>query len=148
VVVEYSMTEGSGGNGIGAEVDFSLTKPHPQIRSIRNLVTSSGGSDARSSQEIKHLTGFFLRNHGVALSEGEIEYLARNFDSRIESAKATRGVGRSAGGLVPSVFVDVHLKSDLKMPEDERRYLIQRLGEYLDSYTPLNLHLEARLADS
>lgn len=148
VVVEYSMTEGSGGNGIGAEVDFNLVKPHPQIRGIRNLITSSGGSDARSTQEIKHLTGFFLRNHGVALSEGEIEYLARNFDDRIEEAKATRGVGRSRGGLVPSVLVSVRLKSDLKISDDERRYLIQRLGEYLDSYTPLNLHLEARLAES
>jgi hypothetical protein len=148
VVVGYSMTEGSDGNGIGAEVDFQLVKPHPQIKAVRNLVTSSGGSDARSLQEIKHLTGFFLRNHGVALSEGEIEYLARNFDGRIEEAKAVRGVSRSAGGLVPSVLVEVRLKSDLKISDEERQYLLQRLSDYLDSYTPLNLHLEARLAGS
>ncbi len=148
VVVEYSMTEGSDGNGLGTEVEFPLVKPHPQIISVRNLITSSGGSDARSRQEMRQLTGFFLRNHGVALSEGEIEYLARNFDSRIEEAKAVRGVSRGTGGLVPSVLVDVQLKPDLKMTDEERQYLLQRLSDYLDSYTPLNLHLEARLVGS
>ena len=92
------------------------------------------------------MTGFFLRNHGVALSEGEIEYLAKNFDGRITVAKAVRGVTRTAGGLVPSVLVDVTLNPDLKISEEERTYLIHRLSQYLDSYTPLNLHLTARLA--
>lgn len=146
VVVGYSITEGSGGNGIGAEVEFELAKTHPQIPSVRNLATSAGGSDAKSHDEIKRLTGFFLRNHGVALSPGEIEYLAKNFDGRIEQAKATKGVGRTAGGLVPSVIVEVTLKSGLKISDDERRYLIQRLSEYLDSYTPVNLHLVAKFA--
>ena len=148
VVVEYSVTEGSGGNGIGSEIEFHLAKPHPQIQKTRNLVTSSGGSDARSREEIKRLTGFFLRNHGVALSEGEIEYLTKNFDSRIEEARATRGVSRTAGGLAPSVIVDVRLRPDLKISDDERQYLVQRLNEYLDSYTPLNLHLAARLVEA
>ncbi len=148
VVVEYSVTEGNSGNGIGAEIDFELAKPHPQIQTIRNLVTSSGGSDVRSREEMKRLTGFFLRNHGVALSEGEIEYLTRNFDSRIVEAKAARGVSRTAGGLLPSVIVDVRLRTDVKISDDERRFLVQRLSEYLDSYTPLNLHLEARLVEA
>jgi hypothetical protein len=144
VVVGYSVTEGSSGNGIGAEIEFTLTKPNPQIPAVRNLTTSSGGSDAKSHEEIKRLTGFFLRNHGVALSPGEIEYLAKNFDSRIEQAKAAKGVSRTAGGLVPSVIVDIALRPNLRMSAEERTYLLQRLSEYLDSYTPLNLHLTAR----
>ncbi len=91
------------------------------------------------------MTGFFLRNHGVALSEGEIEYLAKNFDNRITEAHAKRGVARTAGGLVPSVMVDVKLNPELKISAEERGYLMQRLEQYLDSYTPLNLHLTARL---
>ena len=146
VVVEYSLTEGSDGNGIGAETDLRLGRSHPQLYAPRNLVASSGGSDAKSEDEVKRMTGFFLRNHGVALSEGEIEYLAKNFDGRITVAKAVRGVTRTAGGLVPSVLVDVTLNPDLKISEEERTYLIHRLSQYLDSYTPLNLHLTARLA--
>jgi hypothetical protein len=148
VVVGYSVTEGSGGNGIGSEIEFGLAKPHPQIQTVRNLITSAGGSDARSREDMKRLTGFFLRNHGVALSEGEIEYLARNFDSRIQEAKAVRGVSPTAGGLVPSVIVDVQLQPDQKISDDEKRFLIQRLSEYLDSYTPLNLLLVARLVEA
>jgi hypothetical protein len=146
VVVEYSQTEGTDGNGIGAETDLRLVKNHPQLYAPRNLVASSGGSDAKNEAEVKRMTGFFLRNHGVALSEGEIEYLAKNFDSRITTAKAERGVARTAGGLVPSVLVDISLKPELKISDEEREYLIQRLSQYLDSYTPLNLHLSARLA--
>lgn len=146
VVVEYSQTEGTDGNGIGAETELRLVKSHPQLYAPRNLVASSGGSDAKSEAEVKRMTGFFLRNHGVALSEGEIEYLAKNFDSRISQAKAVRGVARTSGGLVPSVLVDVALKPELKISDEEKEYLIQRLSQYLDSYTPLNLHLSARLA--
>ncbi len=145
VVVEFSLTEGSDGNGIGAETELRLVRAHPQLHSPRNLVASSGGSDAKTDDEVKRMTGFFLRNHGVALSEGEIEYLAKNFDNRITEAHARRGVARTAGGLVPSVMVDVKLNPELKISEEERRYLMQRLGQYLDSYTPLNLHLTARL---
>ncbi len=145
VVVEFSLTEGSDGNGIGAETELRLVRAHPQLHSPRNLVASTGGSDAKTDDEVKRMTGFFLRNHGVALSEGEIEYLAKNFDNRIIEAHAKRGVARTAGGLVPSVMVGVKLNPDLKISEEEQRYLIQRLGQYLDSYTPLNLHLTASL---
>lgn len=145
VVVEFSLTEGSDGNGIGAETELRLVRAHPQLHSPRNLVASSGGSDAKTDDEVKRMTGFFLRNHGVALSEGEIEYLAKNFDNRIVEAHAKRGVARTSGGLVPSVMVGVRLDPNLRISEDEQRYLIQRLGQYLDSYTPLNLHLTASL---
>lgn len=148
VVVEYSLTEGADGNGIGVETNLHLAKTHPQLHSPRNLIASSGGSDSKSDEEVKRMTGFFLRNHGVALSEGEIEYLAKNFDSRIIEAKASRGVARTAGGLVPSVFVDFRLNPDLRMSDEERLYLQQRLSQYLDSYTPLNLHLAARLVNN
>ncbi len=104
VVVEFSLTEGSDGNGIGAETELRLVRAHPQLHSPRNLVASTGGSDAKTDDEVKRMTGFFLRNHGVALSEGEIEYLAKNFDNRIIEAHAKRGVARTAGGLVPSLW--------------------------------------------
>ena len=145
VVVEFSLTEGSDGNGIGAETEMRLVRAHPQLHSPRNLVASYGGSDAKTDDEVKRMTGFFLRNHGVALSEGEIEYLAKNFDNRITEAHAKRGVARTAGGLVPSVMVHVKLNPELKISAEERHYLMQRLEQYLDSYTPLNLHLTARL---
>ncbi len=145
VVVQYALTEGADGNGIGADTELRLVRDHPQLHSPRNLISSAGGSDAKSDEELRRMTGFFLRNHGVALSEGEIEFLARNFDSRIDSAKAVRGVTRTRGGLVPSVIVDIALRSDTKLSREEQKYLMQRLGQYLDSYTPLNLHLAARL---
>ena len=146
VVVEFSETEGTAGNGIGSDVDFQLANPNPQIASARALITSQGGSDAKSPEQIKRLTGFFLRNHGVALTPGEIEYLARNFDSRIGTVKAKQGISRTAGGLLPSVAVDVSLAPEAEITGEERSYLLERLSEYLDSYTPLNLHLEARWA--
>ncbi len=148
VVVQYSLTEGADGNGIGADTPLKLARDHPQLHSPRNLVSSSGGSDAKSDEEVRRMTGFFLRNHGVALSEGEIEYLARSFDSRIATAKARRSVIRSAGGLLPSVTVEVALRADAKVSAEEQTYLLQRLSQYLDSYTPLNLHLNAQWAAS
>jgi hypothetical protein len=144
VVVEFSESEGSGGNGIGADIEFATAQAHPQIQTVRNLITSRGGSDAKTADEIKRLTGFFLRNHGVAVSEGEIEYLAKHFDTRIDRVEARRGVSRTNGGLLPAVTVDVSLKADTEIDDDERTYLLERLSDYLDSYTPINLHLEAR----
>ncbi len=146
IVVQYSLTDGSDGNGIGAETELSMVREHPQIHSLRNLVSSSGGSDSKSTAEVRRMVGFFLRNHGVALSEGEIEYLARNFDSRVESARAHRGVTPTAGGLVPSLIVDIKMQAGLKISDEEQGYFMQRLGQYLDCYTPLNLHVSARLA--
>lgn len=148
VVVEFSETEGLGGNGIGADVDFATAQAHPQVKEVRNLITSQGGSDAKSAEEVKRLTGFFLRNHGVAISEGEIEYLAKNFDSRIATAQASRGVSRTAGGLLPSVTVGVTLQPEVELSLEERGFLLERLSDYLDSYTPLNLHLRARWQES
>ncbi|MCK4857597.1 MAG: hypothetical protein KAT58_06500 [candidate division Zixibacteria bacterium] len=144
VVVEFAETEGLGANGIGADVEFQTAQTHPEIGAVSNLITSQGGADAKSAEEIKRLTGFFLRNHGVALSPGEIEYLARNFDSRINNATATKGVSRTASGLLPSVIVDVSLSPTAGIIPEERDYLLERLNAYLDSYTPINLHLEAR----
>lgn len=146
VVVEYSETEGSLGNGIGSDVEFELANPTPQVASVRALISSQGGSDAKSKDQIKRLTGFFLRNHGVALTPGEIEYLARNFDSRIGNAKAKQCIARTGGGLLPSVAVDVSLAPDAELTSEERSFLLERLSEYLHSYTPLNLHLEAHWA--
>ncbi|MFH2055926.1 MAG: hypothetical protein ABIJ61_08210 [bacterium] len=146
VVVEYSETEGAFGNGIGSDVEFKLANPNPQIATAKALIASQGGSDAKSAEQIKRLTGFFLRNHGVALTPGEIEYLARNFDSRIATVRAKQGISRTPGGLLPSVAVDVSLSADAEVSAEERSFLLERLREYLDSYTPLNLHLEARWA--
>jgi hypothetical protein len=146
VVVEFSETEGSGGNGIGSDIEFILPNPNPQIASVRSLITSQGGSNAKSPEQIKRLTGFFLRNHGVALAPGEIEYLARNFDSRIGKVEAAKGVSRTPGGLLPSVIVDVTLAPEAELSSEERGFLLERLTEYLDSYTPVNLYLETRWA--
>lgn len=148
VVVEFSETEGTEGNGIGADVDFVTAQAHPQIKEVRNLISSQGGSNAKSAEEVKRLTGFFLRNHGVAVSDGEIEYLAKNFDSRIATARAAKGVSRTPRGLLPSVIVDVALEADSEVSSEEKEYLLERLSDYLDSYTPLNLYLTARWAEA
>jgi hypothetical protein len=146
VVVEYSLTDGEGGNGIGSDVEIELAGEHPQLEEPRNLLTSSGGSNAKTPDEIKRIVGFFLRNHGAALSNSEIEFLARSFDTRISKAKAERTILPTDGGLVPSVRVAVSLNPEIKVSEEEKKWMIERLSSYLDCYTPLNLRLKAEMA--
>lgn len=146
VVVEYSLTDGENGNGIGSDVNMELAGEHPQLEEPRNLLTSTGGSNARTSEEIKRLVGFFLRNHGAALANSEIEFLARSFDTRITKARAERTILPTDGGLVPAVRVAINLDPEKKMSEEEKEWMIERLSSYLDCYTPLNLRLEAEMA--
>jgi hypothetical protein len=146
VVVEYSLTDGENGNGIGSDVEIELAGEHPQLVGIRNLVTSSGGSNAKTPEEIKRIVGFFIRNHGTALSNSEIEFLARSFDTRISKARAERTILPTDGGLVPAVRVAVSLNPEVKITDEEREWIIERLGAYLDCYTPLNLRLKAEMA--
>ncbi len=146
VVVEYSLTDGENGNGIGSDVEIELAGEHPQIEGVRNLLTSSGGSNAKTPEEIKRLIGFFLRNHGTALSNSEIEFLARSFDTRITRARAERTILPTDGGLVPSVRVAINLDPGAKMADEEKRWMLDRLSSYLDCYTPLNLRLIAEMA--
>ncbi|MFQ6003299.1 MAG: hypothetical protein ACE5KJ_06090, partial [Candidatus Zixiibacteriota bacterium] len=110
ISVYYSTTFGSLGNGIEAGKIEQLWERHPGIRSVTNILPTSGGMPAKTTEELLLEVSSLLRNRGRAVSFEEIEYWTKLFDSRITSAECKNVIRMGPQGAFRCTRVNVRVK--------------------------------------
>jgi len=145
ISVSYSTTLGSLGNGIEAGKIQSLWERHPGIRTVTNILPTSGGMPARTQEELLSEISSLLRNRGRAVSFEEIQAWTTSFDPRIGSAECENVVRKSSAGAFRSTRVNVRVKGEEFYSDDELKLLKKRLEDFLKARSLINVPIEVNI---
>ena len=145
ISVSYSTTLGSQGNGIEAGKIQSLWERHPGIRSVTNILPTSGGMPARTQEELLSEISSLLRNRGRAVSFEEIQAWTTSFDPRIGSAECKNVVRKSSAGAFRCTQVNVRVKGEEFYSDDELKLLKKRLEDFLKARSLINVPIEVNI---
>ncbi len=145
ISVSYSTTLGSVGNGIETGKIQSLWERHPGIRTVSNILPTSGGMPARSQEELLSEISSLLRNRGRAVSFEEIQAWTTSFDPRIRSAECENAVRKSSAGAFRCTRVNVRVKGEEFYSDDELRLLEKRLEDFLKARSLINVPIEVNI---
>ncbi|MCU0639936.1 MAG: hypothetical protein MUF59_08710 [Candidatus Krumholzibacteria bacterium] len=138
ITVNYSVTAGTGANGISAGKIRELYESHPGIESLQNIVPVSGAIPAKSEEQIIAEVSARLRGRDRAMSFEQLTGWVRTFDGRISAAGCEKGVMRTENGVRKCVVVKVTVRSREFYSDDEIELLRARLASFLKSRTSIN----------
>lgn len=145
ISVSYSTTFGSLGNGIEEGKIQNLWERHPGIRSVINILPTTGGMPAKTQEELLLEISSLLRNRGRAVSFEEIENWARVFDPRVTSAECKNIIRKSSQGAFRCTQVDVRVKGEEFFSEDELKLFKKRLEHFLKARSLINVSIEVNI---
>jgi len=145
ISISYSTTFSSLGNGIEAGKIQNLWERHPGIRSVTNILPTTGGMPAKTQEELLSEISSLLCNRGRAVSFEEIENWARLFDPRITSAQCKNVVRKSSQGAFRCTQVNIRVKAVEFYSEDELKLLQKRLEYFLKARSLINVSIEVNI---
>ncbi len=138
ITVNYSVTKGTGANGISAGKVTELYENHPGIDSLQNITPVRGAIPAKTDQQVAREVASRLRGRDRAMSLDQIVKWATTFDSRISRVECEKGVMRAPGGLRKCMVVKIFASEKDFYSEDEMNLLRQRLESFLKGRTSVN----------
>jgi hypothetical protein len=140
ITISYSVTAGTGANGIEAGKICELYESHPGIVSAENIIPAGGAIPAKTEKQIVTEVSSRLRNRDRALSFSELSDWAMTFDPRIKGVECKNGVERADRGVRRCVIVRVQIKGTDFYSNDEASLLQKRLTAFLKSRSAVNTH--------
>jgi len=146
ITVNYSVTAGTGANGISAGKITELYENHPGISSLRNVVPVSGAVPAKNEGQIIAEISARLRGRDRAMSFDQLIGWVKTFDERIAGADCEKGVMRTENGVRKCVVVRVTVKAKDFHSDDEIELLRVRLSSFLKARTSINSQFKVEIA--
>ncbi|HEX7400805.1 MAG TPA: hypothetical protein VF369_01380, partial [candidate division Zixibacteria bacterium] len=143
--ISYSSTFGSQANGIETGKIDQLWERHPGIRSVTNILPTTGGMPAKSQEELHSQISSLLRNRGRAVSFLEIEHWTNLFDSRITASECKNIVKKGSHGAVRCTQVNVRVNSGEFYSEEELKLFQKRLERFLKERSLINTSVEVNI---
>jgi hypothetical protein len=145
ITVNYSVTAGTGANGISAGKITELYESHPGISSLRNVVPVSGAVPAKNERQIVAEVSARLRGRDRAMSFDQMIGWVKTFDERITEADCAKGVMRTESGVRKCVVVRVTVRPKDFYSDDEIELLRVRLSSFLKARTSINSQFKVEI---
>ncbi|MBN1211606.1 MAG: hypothetical protein JXA92_03435 [candidate division Zixibacteria bacterium] len=138
ITINYSITAGTGANGIEAGKITELYENHPGITTAVNVAPTGGAIPAKTSEQILAEISARLRNRDRSINFNEIARWGMTFDPRIKSVTCENGVERAAQGIRRCIVVRATVNDGDFYSDDEIALLRLRLGQFLKSRSAVN----------
>ena len=145
ITVNYSVTAGTGANGISAGKITELYENHPGISSLKNVIPVSGAVPAKNERQIIAEVSARLRGRDRAMSFDQMISWVKTFDERITEANCEKGVMRTDSGVRKCVVVRVTVKAKDFYSDDEIALLRARLSSFLKARTSINSQFKVEI---
>jgi hypothetical protein len=145
ITVNYSVTAGTGANGIAAGKITEMYENHPGISSLKNIVPAGGAVPAKNERQIVAEVSARLRGRDRAMSFDQMISWVKTFDERITAADCEKGVMRTENGVRKCVVVRVTVKAKDFYSDDEIELLRVRLSSFLKARTSINSQFKVEI---
>jgi hypothetical protein len=145
ITVNYSVTAGTGANGISAGKITEMYENHPGISSLKNVLPVGGAVPAKNEQQIVAEISSRLRGRDRAMSFDQLIGWVKTFDERITEANCEKGVMRTENGVRKCVVVKVIVKAKEFYSGDEIELLRVRLSSFLKARTSINSQFKVEM---
>jgi hypothetical protein len=144
--LSYRISSGETANGIDPGLLNSLYNPQPGVESVINIISTRGGTSARSFNDMIKVFPRVLQSSNRAVVPSDFESLAVAFDKRIIAARAANGSVERDGVLRGCIEMELDLGGySFDLPEEESLFL-SRLAKYLEMRSPVGTVVTARIA--